>query len=179
MNRNRLRILLVEDYPDCAESTALLLGLWGHEYAIARDGTSALQAVQVYCPDVVLLDIGLPGDMDGWALAGNISRRPEERPLLIAVTGFGQDADKRRSAECGIYFHLTKPIDPGQLKDLLDAWWATKSRPAPSVSGPGRCLPPPDAPGTPAFLAPSGVDRRGDGPFEQVERVSAPPPCGE
>ncbi len=125
--RTGLRILLVEDYPDCAETTALLLGLWGHEHQIARDGETALRTAQDYQPDVVLLDIALPGVMDGWELARRIVTRPGGKPLLIAITGYGQEADERRSAECGIHFHLIKPIDPDQLKDLLDRWWARKS----------------------------------------------------
>jgi CheY-like chemotaxis protein len=121
-----LRILLVEDNPDCAYTAAWLLRLWGHEVEIVPDGPAALQAVQDHRPDVVVLDIGLPG-MDGWTVAKRINEQLERnRPFLVALTGYGQDSDRRRSAESGIDFHLTKPVDPLELKRLLDSRQASQ-----------------------------------------------------
>src|SRR4051812_5803763 len=103
-----LRVLIVDDYADCAESMALLLGMYGHEVEVARSGPTALQMAQAGQPDVVLLDIGLPG-MSGYDVARELKeQRGEKRPLIIAVTGFGQDADRRRSAELGIDLHMVK-----------------------------------------------------------------------
>ena len=118
----RLRILLVEDYPDCAGSTRMLLDLWGHEVVSAENGPAAVKQAQEQPPDVVLLDIGLPG-LDGWAVARQIRGRADgQRPLLVAVTGYGKDEDRQRSVESGIDVHLLKPVDPAYLERLLDKW---------------------------------------------------------
>src|SRR3989442_1103189 len=86
-----LRVLIVEDDPDAGESLAILLGLYGHEAHVARDGPAALQEAQAHSPDVVLLDIGLPG-MDGRELATRLRQQAaERRTLLVAVTGYGQE----------------------------------------------------------------------------------------
>lgn len=116
----KLRVLVVEDNPDCAESMAMLLRLFGHEVELARDGSTALSALQVSPPHVVLLDIGLPGGMDGWQLAERIKNLPgPKKPMLVALSGYGRDDDKRQSAACGIDVHLTKPVDPHTLQALL------------------------------------------------------------
>src|SRR5690349_21459114 len=92
-----LRVLVVEDDQDTANTCATLLRFYGYEVASAADGPSALRAVQVNQPDVVLLDIGLP-KLDGWQVAKKI-REPGalKRPLLIAISGYGMEADLRRS----------------------------------------------------------------------------------
>jgi two-component system, OmpR family, response regulator len=114
-----LHVLVVEDDPDTAESTALLLRLYGHQVQTAPDGPSALRAAQVAPPDVVLLDLGLPG-MDGWKVAKRLGEQAgKKQPLLIAVTGYGREADQRRSLEAGIHLHLLKPVDPDFLRKLL------------------------------------------------------------
>jgi two-component system OmpR family response regulator len=114
-----LRVLVVEDHADTADSLALLLTLFGHEVRVARDGPTALEMARAFPPDVVLLDIGLPG-IDGWQVAERLRQQSgQKRPLLIAVTGYGQDADHRRSQEAGIDLHLLKPVDPDQLRRLL------------------------------------------------------------
>ena len=114
-----LRILLAEDGGDCAESMALLLRLYGHEVEVARDGPAAVAKAQAYQPDVLLLDIGLPG-MDGYHVAKRLKENnAKKRPFIIAVTGFGMEADRRRSAESGIDVHWVKPVDPEQLQALL------------------------------------------------------------
>jgi CheY-like chemotaxis protein len=114
-----LRVLVVEDHEDTAASLAMLLRLYGHEVAVAADGPSALRAVQATPPNVVLLDIGLP-KMDGWLVAKRIREQAvRKRPLLVAVTGYGMQADRLRSQEVGIDVHLVKPVEPRELADLL------------------------------------------------------------
>src|SRR5262249_31982326 len=114
-----LRILVVEDYEDAASTLAKLLHLNGHEVEIAADGPGALQAIQTRHPDVVLLDIGLPR-MDGWEVAQQIRQNHDgKRPFIIAVSGYGLEADRLRSQEVGIDLHLIKPVDPAELEDLL------------------------------------------------------------
>ena len=116
---NGLRILVVEDHEETANTTAFVLRLYGHEVRVALDGPTALQAAQDNLPDVMLLDIGLPG-MDGCEVARRIGEWLNWRsPLLIAVTGFGEEAERRRSAEAGIDLHLLKPLDPERLEVLL------------------------------------------------------------
>jgi CheY-like chemotaxis protein len=118
-----LRILVVEDLADAADSMEMLLRIWGHEVRAVPDGPSALEAAQSNSPDVVFLDIGLPGRMDGWQVAAELRQQPALRqPLLVAVTGFGSDADCRRSRQAGIDLHLVKPVEPNQLRELL-AWF--------------------------------------------------------
>jgi DNA-binding response OmpR family regulator len=121
-------ILLVEDYPDCAASTAMLLDIWGHEAVSVRDGKAAVMLAQKRPPDVVLLDIGLPSGMDGWTVARQLrDQTAGRRMLLIAVTGFGKDDDRRHSDEAGIDIYLTKPVDPEQLRHILDRWQAHRA----------------------------------------------------
>jgi two-component system CheB/CheR fusion protein len=112
-------ILVVDDNADAAESLAKLLRLLGHEVRTANDGEGALQAACAQPPDVVLLDIGLPG-MDGCEVARRMHAEPGlNRTLLIAITGYGQEEDKRRSQEAGFDAHLIKPVDINALTTLL------------------------------------------------------------
>jgi CheY-like chemotaxis protein len=114
-----LRVLVVEDNPENAESLALLLRMFGHETHIARDGPTGIEAARANPPDVVLLDVGLPG-MDGFQVAKRLRELPTpKRPFLAAVTGYGQDEDRQRSHAAGFDLHLLKPLDPQQLQDLL------------------------------------------------------------
>lgn len=109
----------MEDNQDTATSLSLLLDLYGHEVRHAATGSAALQAVRDVQPDVLLLDIGLPG-MNGWQVAKRISEQPPaKRPLLIALTGYGREEDRRRSREAGIDLHLLKPVDPEELAGTL------------------------------------------------------------
>jgi CheY-like chemotaxis protein len=119
-----LRILVVEDHPDCADSMVRLLLLLGHETTVARDGPTAVQAAQDQRPDVVLLDFDLPGGMDAWEVARRINEQPGERPLLIAISGYGPDRAKQ--AESGIQLHIMKPIKLSELKDVLVMWEAVR-----------------------------------------------------
>jgi CheY-like chemotaxis protein len=116
-----LRVLVVEDEPDAAESLRQLLLLYGHRAEVARDGPAAVELAERFRPDVVLLDIGLPGGMDGLEVARRVGLRPDggKAPLLVAVTGRDQGDDRRRSELAGIHLHMTKPADPEVLRSLL------------------------------------------------------------
>jgi len=114
-----LRILVVEDGSDCANSTAILLSLDGHYVEIARNGEIALEMATARMFDAILLDIGLPL-INGWEVARQLNEHPwKQRPFLIAVSGFGRDEDRQRSAEVGIDLHLTKPVEPEALETVL------------------------------------------------------------
>ena len=113
------RILIVDDSRDGGESLAMLLRVLGAEIALAHSGRQALECVDSFKPDVVLLDIGMPG-MDGYEVARRIRSNPNNRHIsLIALTGWGQDEDRRRSVAAGFDHHLVKPADIDQLRQLL------------------------------------------------------------
>jgi PAS domain S-box-containing protein len=115
------RILVVDDSRDAADSLATLLQGRGAEVRTARDGPTALDEIVRYRPSVVLLDIGMP-DMDGHEVARRARQSPESRDVtLIALSGWGQDEDRRRSREAGIDYHLVKPVDLEELGQLLTA----------------------------------------------------------
>jgi signal transduction histidine kinase len=116
-----LRVLIVDDNRDSAESLALLLRLRGHEVRTVYDGPAALKAAPAFRPQVVLLDIGLPLGMDGYEIAQQMRQQPElQGAALIALTGYGQEEDRHRSALAGLEAHLVKPVDPAVLVDLLN-----------------------------------------------------------
>jgi signal transduction histidine kinase len=113
------RILVVDDNRDSAQSLGLLLQMMGNEVRIAHDGRAALEEAGAFRPNLALLDIGLPG-MSGYEVAQRLQERPELRGMvLIALTGWGQEEDYRRSYEAGFHHHLTKPADLAALKKLL------------------------------------------------------------
>lgn len=114
------RLLVVDDHPDVADSLALLLEALGAEVRVVYDGPSALEIMETFQPDAVLLDLGLPG-MDGYEIALTLRRQPRFRTLpLIALTGWGQDEDRRRTQAAGFDHHLVKPPDIEVLKAVLD-----------------------------------------------------------
>ncbi len=117
----RLRVLLVDDNVDGAESLAALLRLAGHEVWLAHDGPGALEAAAGFRPDAAVLDIGLPG-MDGYEVARRLRADPAAAPaVLVAVTGYGRDRDRERSREAGFDYHLVKPVDLAELHRALAA----------------------------------------------------------
>jgi CheY-like chemotaxis protein len=113
------RILLGIPNEDSAESLTILLSLAGHERHTAYDGLEALEAAETFRPDMILLDIGLP-KLNGFEVARKIREQPwGQAIMLVALTGWGQEEDRRRSREAGFNHHLTKPVDPLELTNLL------------------------------------------------------------
>jgi CheY-like chemotaxis protein len=115
-----LRVLVVDDNVDQAESMAMLLRAAGQEVRVVYSGAHALATAAEYRPQVVLLDIGLP-EIDGYEIARRLRQDPLfERLPLIAMTGYGQDTDRQRSLAAGFDHHLVKPADPQRLRELLE-----------------------------------------------------------
>jgi PAS domain S-box-containing protein len=112
------RVLVVDDNVDAARALEQVLALSGHRVTLAHDGPSALAAAARRPPQVVLLDIGLPG-MDGYTVAAKLREAGHDRAALVAITGYGQDDDLRRSSAAGFDRHLVKPIDGATLRKLL------------------------------------------------------------
>ena len=114
-----LRVLLADDNRDAVFLLARLLRAKGHEVCTAYDGQEACQAAATFRPDVALLDIGMPR-LNGYETARRLRQEPWGRDiLLVAITGWGQDEDRRRSMEAGFDQHLLKPVDPKVLLHLL------------------------------------------------------------
>ena len=114
-----VRVLVVDDNVDAAESLSALLRIWGHEVRMVHDGLTAIDAAREQHPEVVLLDIGLPG-LDGYQVAKRLREDAElDGALLVAMTGYGQPDDRRRSREAGIHHHFVKPVEPFVLRTLL------------------------------------------------------------
>lgn len=117
--RAGLRMLIVDDNRDAADSLGMLMQVMGNETRVAYDGQEALSVAGQFHPEVVLLDIGLPG-MSGYEVAREMRRKPGGGAvLLIATTGWGQPSDKEQSREAGFDHHLVKPIDAATLLKLL------------------------------------------------------------
>lgn len=113
------RILVVDDNRDAAESLVCLLQLQGHETMTAYDGLQALELAETFAPDIIFLDIGLP-KLDGYNSARYIRQSTwGKKIVLVALTGWGQEADKRRALDCGFDHHITKPLDPKALQQYL------------------------------------------------------------
>lgn len=130
----RLRVLVVDDNRDSAESLAKIVAMSGHQVRVAYNGEDALVAAESDPPDLVLLDIGLPG-INGYEVAERIRRDPRLREAkLVAVTGWGQSEDRRRSREAGFDLHLVKPVDLGVLQALLESGVEALKR---QIAGPG------------------------------------------
>jgi len=115
---SRKMVLVVDDNQDAAETMCLLVESLGYVTRTAADGPSALEAIKVEQPDLVLLDIGLPG-FSGVEVALRVRREVPHPPTLVAVTGYGQGTDRDASLAAGFYAHLTKPVDAQQLEGLL------------------------------------------------------------
>lgn len=118
------RVLIVDDNLDATRSLAKLLSRWGHHVRVAHDGPEGLEAFASYQPEIVFLDIGLPG-MDGYQVARHVksvvSPEGEEPPMLVALSGYGQANDRLRAEEAGFDRYLVKPVDPDDLRSILGA----------------------------------------------------------
>jgi CheY-like chemotaxis protein len=113
------RLLVVDDNEDAANSLALLLKLKGHHVEVAHHGRAALTIAERYLPELIFLDIGMPG-MDGYEVARRLRQHPDlKNVVLAALTGWGQQEDRRRSAEAGFDHHLVKPPEPNLVDSLL------------------------------------------------------------
>ena len=111
-------ILIVEDNPDARDALRVLLELDGHAVEAAGEGHAALEIARATNPDIALVDIGLPG-IDGFEIARRLRALDARRPVLIALTGYGQPEDRRRATEAGFDEMLVKPVDPTALAGLL------------------------------------------------------------
>lgn len=120
------RVLVVEDSVDSAETLAELITRWGHEVRLAHDGATALRLAREFRPQVILLDIGLP-DMDGYAVAHRLRGEQLGGEMLVALTGYGEAQDRARAQQAGFDRHLTKPVDPKALQDLLSKAMTSKA----------------------------------------------------
>jgi PAS domain S-box-containing protein len=115
------RVLVVDDNHDSADMMAAVLNAWGHDVRTEYDGHAAIAAASQFRPEVVLLDIGLPG-MNGYDVAMQLRKSAHlQPPVLVAVTGYGQDEDRQRVREAGFDHHLIKPVDPAALEKIIEA----------------------------------------------------------
>jgi len=117
--QQRRKILVVDDNADAAEALAALLRMSGHDTRMAHDGRAAVETAEQFHPDVVFLDIGMP-ILDGHETARLIRQQPWGKDMvLVALTGWGQSEDRRRSKDAGFNHHLVKPADPAVVEKLL------------------------------------------------------------
>jgi CheY-like chemotaxis protein len=117
---DRLRVLIADDNDDIAESLAMLIEELGHETRTARDGADALATSAAFHPDVAILDVGMP-KLDGYEVGQRIRAEPwGNKVMLVALTGWGQPDDRRRSAEAGFDQHLVKPASIDAIERLLE-----------------------------------------------------------
>ena len=121
------RIVVVDDNDDAASSLCMLLKMAGHEVWPARSGPAALEAANEHKPEVLILDIGLPG-LDGYQVAQHIRADPNfEKVVLIAMSGYGREGDRQKGKEAGFDFHFVKPLDFQRLQDLFVTLLKAKS----------------------------------------------------
>lgn len=114
-----MRIMVIDDNMDAADSFSMLLQIIGHETRVEHSGTAALAAVEQWTPDVVFLDIGLPG-MNGYEVLSRLRERPAlSGTAVVAITGWGSPEDRRRAEAAGFAAHLTKPADMADVERLL------------------------------------------------------------
>jgi len=117
------RIAIIEDNVDAANTLARLLRRKGHEVYLAPNGPDGLKMITAEPVEVLLCDIGLPGEMDGYGVARQVRSTPAgQNVLMLALTGYGQDRDQQRASEAGFNFHLTKPINIDQIESILSTW---------------------------------------------------------
>jgi CheY-like chemotaxis protein len=114
------RVLIIDDQADAAITLRMLLERCGHTVNIAKDGQIGLQMIGDLRPDVVLCDIGLPGGMNGYEVAAALRRNHDLKSVyLVAITGYGQDDDRRDAQHAGFDYHVTKPVSRNQLQTIL------------------------------------------------------------
>ena len=113
-----MKILVVDDNHDTTTTAAMLLETFGHDVRTANDGPAALEVARSFRPQVIILDIGLPG-MSGYEVAQSLRQEGFANATIVAVSGYGQEDDRRRSLEAGFDHHFVKPIDYVQLLDVL------------------------------------------------------------
>jgi len=115
------KVLVAEDHADSAKCIARILKMWQHDVRVVDNGPAAIKTAQEFLPDVLLLDIGLPG-MDGYEVAKTLRKHAKfNDTLILALTGYGSDDDRQRAADAGFSSHLTKPINPETLRTLLES----------------------------------------------------------
>jgi CheY-like chemotaxis protein len=113
------RVVIIDDNQDAAHTMSMLVEQLGGSAQVAHDAVSGIAAVQDFQPDIVFLDIGMPG-MNGYETCRRLRRQPSERHIVIvAVTGWGQSQDKQRAIDAGFDEHLTKPVDPTALASIF------------------------------------------------------------
>jgi CheY-like chemotaxis protein len=120
------KIMVVDDNQDAADLLSLALEQLGDTTRVAHDANAALAIVEEFAPDVAVLDIGLP-IMDGYELARLLRSRPDHGPRLIALTGYGQNADRERAADAGFDAHLVKPVEIATLRRLIEKLTAARN----------------------------------------------------
>jgi CheY-like chemotaxis protein len=131
------RILVADDNVDSAASLAMLLTIMGNEVRTAHNGLEAVEVAAAFRPDAILMDIGMP-KLNGYEACRHIREQPwGKQPLLIAVTGWGQEEDRQRSREAGFDHHMVKPIDPVALERVLAGLAPQTAR--------GQAVPPPNS----------------------------------
>ncbi len=124
--RSIRRVLIADSCPDTVESTSMILRLWGHDVRGVGTGREVLELAHIYRPEVVLMEMALPG-LDGCEVARRLRQQnADSRPILVAVTGYGDVKNRRRCRAAGFDFHLLKPVEPDVLHRVL----ATSHRPA-------------------------------------------------
>jgi len=124
------RILIADDNRDAADTLAEILRMEGHEVRLAHDGPAALAAFAAFHPDVMLLDIGMPG-LSGYEVARKVRETdPASDMILIAITGWGQENDKEQALSAGFDYHLTKPVDLQRMSELIQRKPGTLGSPA-------------------------------------------------
>jgi CheY-like chemotaxis protein len=115
------RVLIIDDRRDAVLPLQKLLRLEGHDVATAMDGPTGLVTARQFVPEVVLCDIGLAGEINGYQVTRALRQIPQfAHAYIVAVTGYGQEEDRRRAKEAGFDFHVTKPLDLAQVADLMN-----------------------------------------------------------
>jgi CheY-like chemotaxis protein len=126
VSRSKRRFLVVDDNKDVRDMLSLLLQAKGHDVRKARDGSEAIEVAETFLPEVILMDVGMP-NLNGYEAAGRIRQLPRGNdPFIVALTGWGQPDDVRRSREAGCSAHMVKPVNMAELERMLMTWESDK-----------------------------------------------------